>query len=181
MKGQIIVTHANKQRFCAADLYDAHHMQLRVSTLQFRSFGQRGSFWGQAETLRTFEDHSPVLAAVSEPGDGKVLVVDAGGSLRVGVMGDNLAAEAARNGWAGVVINGAIRDSVGIGGIDIGVKALGATARRGWNPSKGFRSCPVEIGNITVEPGEWVYCDEDAVMVSADFLEPGDIPPPTPE
>lgn len=169
------------QRFCAADLYDAHHDRLRVSTLQFRSFGKRGSFWGPAETLRTFEDHTPVLAAVSEPGHGKVLVVDAGGSLRVGVMGDNLAAEAARNGWAGVVINGVIRDSLGIGLIDIGVKALGATARRGWNPSEGLRGGAVEMGNLTVEPGAWIYCDEDAVMVSSDFLDPCEISAPKPE
>ena len=174
------MTNTANQRLCTADLYDAHPAQLRVSTLQFRSFGQRRSFWGLAETLRTFEDHNPVLAVVSEPGEGKVLVVDAGGSLRVGVMGDKIAEVAARNGWTGVVINGVIRDSIGIGAIDIGVKALGTTARRGWISTDGIHGDILEIGNVSVAPGEWVYCDEDAVMVSTEFLDPGKVSAPAP-
>ena len=175
------MNNAGNQRFCAADLYDAHHEQLRVSTLQFLSYGRRGSFWGRAETLRTFEDHTPVLAVVSEPGDGRVLVVDAGGSPRVGIIGGNLAAKAARNGWTGVVINGLIRDSVDISRVDIGIKALGATARRAWTPTEGVRGNTIEIGNLIIRPGEWIYCDEDAVMVSAEFLDPGTIPAAAPE
>ncbi|MCW1931048.1 ribonuclease E activity regulator RraA [Pararhodobacter zhoushanensis] len=171
------MTDADPQRFCAADLYDVHAASLRVCALQFRSFGQRGSFWGRAETLRTFEDHTPVLNAVSQPGAGRVLVVDAGGSLRVGVMGDRLAAIAQQNGWAGVVIHGAIRDSRGINALDIGVKAMGTTARRGWAPTQGTLGETLTLGEVSITPAEWVYCDEDAVMVSDRFLDPVGIAP----
>lgn len=160
------------QTLVTADLYDAHPQSLQVSTLQFRSFGQRPGFWGRVETLATFEDHTPVLDAVSTPGEGRVLVVDAGGSMRVGVMGDRLAAIAAANGWTGVVINGLIRDSAGINAVDIGVKALGTTARRGWDPRKGRRGTEVAFGGLTIAPGHWAYCDEDAVMISRDYLDP---------
>lgn len=160
------------QKFCAADVYDNFPDQLTLSSIEFRSFGTRASFWGPAETLRTFEDHTPVLAAVSQPGEGKVLVVDAGGSRRIGVMGDRLAALASVNGWAGVVIHGAIRDSVAINGIDIGVKALSATARRGWQPTEGIRGTTLDFGGMVIAPGDWIYCDPDAVMVSRDRLDP---------
>ncbi|WP_407495702.1 ribonuclease E activity regulator RraA [Pseudooceanicola sp. MF1-13] len=167
------MTRPEPQRFCAADLYDANPEALQVSTLQFRSFGKRASFWGMVETLKTFEDHTPVLATVSTPGHGRVLVVDAGGSMRIGVMGDRLAKIAATNGWAGVVINGLIRDSLEINAVDIGVKALGTTARRGWTATEGQRSLPLEFGAIRVEPGNWAYCDEDAVMIAGTRLDPG--------
>jgi regulator of ribonuclease activity A len=154
-----------------ADIYDAHHETLQVCNLQFRSFGKRAFFYGQAETLKTFEDHTPVLKAVSEPGNRRVLVVDAGGSLRVGVMGDRLAEIAAANDWAGVVINGAIRDSVGIDRLDIGVKALGVTARRGWQPTPGERGVPLTFGDIAAKSGDWIYADADAVLVSPGPLD----------
>ena len=168
------MTHTRLPQVATADLYDAHPDSLQVSTLQFRSFGQRRSFWGQAETLATFEDHTPVLGA------GRVLVVDAGGSLRVGVMGDRLAAIAADNGWAGVVINGLIRDSAGINAVDIGVKALGTTARRGWTPTEGQRGIEIGFGDLRIAPGDWVYCDEDAVMVSGVRLDPDEAHAPAP-
>ena len=129
------------------------------------------AFCGRIETLRTFEDHTPVLDAVSEPGNGRVLVVDAGGSLRIGVMGDRLAEIAARNGWAGAIINGAIRDSVGIDGLSFGVKALGATARRSWQPTRGDRGLTANFGGVDFIAGQWIYADRDAVIVSADPLD----------
>ncbi len=168
------------QTLVTADLYDAHPQSLQVSTLQFRSFGQRPSFWGPVETLATFEDHTPVRDTVSTPGEGRVLVVDAGGSLRVGVMGDRLAAIAAANGWVGVVINGLIRDSAGINAVDIGVKALGTTARRGWDPTKGRRGIEITFGGLTIAPGDWAYCDADSVMVSKVYLDPAALTTPTP-
>lgn len=157
-------------QICTADLYDAFHPRVSVCTLQFRSFGRHVGFSGRIETLRSFEDHTPVLKALSEPGEGHVLVVDGGGSLRVGVMGDRLAEIAACNGWSGAVINGAIRDSVGIAGLAIGVKALGTTARRNWQATLGERGQILSFGDVDFVPGHWIYADQDAVIVSAEPL-----------
>jgi regulator of ribonuclease activity A len=149
-----------------ADLYDAYHSQLDVCELQLRSYGRRRSFFGECATLRVFEDHSPVLSLVQQQGRGRVLVVDGGGSVRVGVMGDRVAEIAAQNGWAGAVIFGAIRDSNGINDLDFGVKALAATARRSWQTSEGFSGVALSFGSTKFEPGMWVYADTDSVLVS---------------
>jgi regulator of ribonuclease activity A len=149
-----------------ADLYDAHHSKLNVCELQFRSYGRRKSFFGECVTLKAFEDHSPILSAVQGEGRGRILVVDGGGSTRVGMMGDRVAEIAIQNGWAGAVIFGAIRDSGGIDELDFGVKALGATARRSWLKSEGFSGIPLGFGSVTFETGMWVYADADSVLVS---------------
>lgn len=149
-----------------ADLFDRYHETLEVCDLQFRSFGRLPTVAGPCSTLSAFEDHTPVLQALAEPGNGRVLVVDAGGSLRVGVMGDRLAGIGATNGWAGVIINGAIRDSVGIDRLAITVKALGTTARRGWAPSAGSRDTVLQFGGAVFRPGHWIYADQDCVIVS---------------
>ena len=98
-------------------------------------------------------------------------MVDGGGSLQVGLMGDKLAEIAVRNGWAGVVINGAIRDSVGIDGLEIGVKALATAARRSWVATQGQRRSTLTFGDIVVKPGYWVYADRDAILVSSAPLD----------
>ncbi len=149
-----------------ADLFDAHPDAVRVCEVQFRSFGRHDGFAGPCSTVSTFEDHRPVLKAVESDGLGRVLVVDGRGSLRVGLMGDRLAGIAASNGWIGVVINGVIRDSVGIDGLDIGVKALGTTARRSDAPTQAARDEPVSFGAVTFSPGDWVYADRDCVIVA---------------
>jgi regulator of ribonuclease activity A len=153
-----------------ADLYDQYHEQVQVCELQFRSFGQRLSFFGPCSTVSTFEDHTPVLKALEAQGGGRVLVVNAQGSLRIGVMGDRLAGLGATNGWTGIVINGAIRDSVGIGELDLGVKALGVTARRGWTPGPAAWDVPLQFGSVTIKPGDWIYADQDSVLVSEHSL-----------
>lgn len=160
-----------------ADLYDRYHEVLEVCDLQFRSFGCRPTVSGPCSTLSTFEDHTPVLQALSESGDGRVLVVDGGGSLRVGIMGDRLAGVGAANGWAGVIINGAIRDSAGIEQLDLAVKALGTTARRGWTPSSGARGTVLQFGGAIFRPGHWVYADRDCVIVSPYPLDLASPPP----
>ncbi len=154
-----------------ADIYDVHHASLEVCELPFRSFGQRRSFFGPCSTLTTFEDHKPVLAALQEAGRNRVLVVDGKGSLRVGLMGDRLAEIGANNGWAGLVINGAIRDSAGIDKLAIGVKALGTTARRGWTPGSSERDVPLLLGVAKFAPGDWVYADPDCVIASRAELD----------
>ena len=154
-----------------ADLFDQYHEALDVCELQFRSFGRVSTGFGPCSTLSTFEDHTPVLRALSEPGNGRVLVVDAGGSLRVGVMGDRLASTGVTNGWAGVIINGAIRDSAGIDQLDLFVKAIGTTARRSWTPTASQRDTVLQFGGAIFTPGHWVYADRDCVIVSPRSLD----------
>lgn len=147
-----------------ADLSDANPDSTHVCNLQFRSFGTRVHFYGRCFPLRVDEDHRPVDEVVSQPGDGRVLVVDSNASLRIGVMGDRLAKIAVANGWAGVVVHGAIRDSAAINQIDIGVKALGVTALRGREARPSQKGVPVTFGGITFDANTWVYCDEDSVL-----------------
>lgn len=154
-----------------ADLYDLHHASVEVIDLQFRSFGRVETFFGPCATLSVFEDHTPVLAMLATPGEGRILAVDAGGSLRVGVMGDRLAAQGVANGWRGVVVAGAIRDSLGIDALDLGVRALGTTARRGWSPSPSAAGGPIRLGGALVREGDWLYADRDAVLVARGALD----------
>ena len=153
-----------------ADLYDEHGEQLQVLDAQFRSFGRVRAFAGPAATLRSFENHHPVRAFVEEPGEGRVLVVDGEGSLRCGLMGDLLAEIAIRNGWVGAVILGAVRDSRGMGKLDFGVKALGTTARRAAHAIPGERQVTLTMAGAIIQPGDWVYADEDAVLISREKL-----------
>ena len=154
-----------------ADLYDAHPDLVRVCETQFRSYGGLSSFSGPCDTLATFEDHAPVLRALERPGLGRILVVDGQGSLRIGLMGDRLAGIAVKNGWGGVILNGAIRDTAGIDALPLGVKALGATARKNWQATLGTPDMPVHFGGITFLPGDWIYADRDCVVVSAEKLQ----------
>src|SRR5690606_22927872 len=126
-----------------AEIHDAHPDEVAVCDVQFRSFGRRLAFAGPCATLKVHEDHRRAKGLVPAPGEGRVLVVDAGGSLRVGIMGDMMAEAASRNGWAGAVIFGAIRDSVAIDALDFGVKALGTTARRSHLDLGGVVGVPV--------------------------------------
>lgn len=149
-----------------ADLYDAHHAELAVVDIQFRCFGRVATFFGPCATLRTYHDHTPVRDMLARPGEGRVLVVDGHGSLTVGVMGDRLAESGVRNGWRGVVIAGAIRDSAGIDALEIGVRALGTTARRGWEPGLATLGQPLHLGGAAIREGDWIYADRDCVLVA---------------
>jgi len=147
-----------------ADISDANADSTQVCNLQFRNFGKRLRFHGRCYPLCVHEDHRPVDEVVSQSGEGQVLVVDAGASLRIGVLGDRLAGIAAANGWAGVVIFGAIRDSTAINQIDIGVKALGVTALRSREAQPSQKGDAVMFGGISFDRNTWVYCDEDSVL-----------------
>jgi regulator of ribonuclease activity A len=120
-----------------------------------------------------FEDHVPVRELLSEKGEGQVLVVDGDGSLRIGIVGDKMAAKAVANGWVGLIVFGAIRDSADISQLALGVMALGTTARRAWTDTRGARDVPVTIGGACFESGNWVYADRDAVLVSPKELTVG--------
>lgn len=150
-----------------ADLSDEHGDALQACRLQLRSFGGRTRFEGRAVTVRCRDDNAPVRAAVAEPGRGRVLVVDGGGSLATALVGDVLAGRAAANGWAGVVVHGAVRDVVALGGLDIGVLALGTTPRRGADAGPGERDVDLAIGGVVVRPGAMVHADEDGLLVQA--------------
>jgi regulator of ribonuclease activity A len=132
----------------------------------FSDFGGRLSFHGPAHTLKLHEDNSLVRAALEQPGDGKVLVVDGGGSERCALLGDQLAALGVENGWAGVIVYGCIRDSEAIMEMDIGVKALSTHPKKSEKRGIGLEGIPVSFAGVTIRPGDMVYADSDGILVS---------------
>ncbi|XOV88587.1 MAG: ribonuclease E activity regulator RraA [Pseudomonadota bacterium] len=152
------------------DLCDAHPDLVRVVTPMFRNFGGRRWFGGEITTIKCFEDNSLVADLVDTPGDGKVLVVDGGGSLRCGLLGDNLALKAAENGWEGIVIYGCIRDVDTIRGIDLGVQALAANPLKSVKRNVGLRDEVLHFGGQQFVPGEYLYADNNGMLVSATAL-----------
>ena len=161
----------NLPSFATCDLCDAHEEDtsgnFRVLPPVFRDFGRPGRFCGAVVTLRSVEDNSRVREAVNLPGEGRVLVVDGAGSVRRALVGGNLALAAARNGWAGIVVNGAVRDLAELAVAGIGVKALALMPLRSVKRHEGLRDVPVEIQGVWVRPGDWLYADEDGIVVSA--------------
>ena len=149
-----------------ADLCDENGDRVQVCEPVFHAFGGRRAFHGPISTIRCFEDNSRVKEAVESPGHGKVLVVDGGGSRRRALLGDKLGEAAVRNGWAGVIIHGCIRDSAELGRMDLGVRALGTIPLRSDKRGEGERDVPVRFAGVTFRPGEFVYVDEDGVIVS---------------
>jgi regulator of ribonuclease activity A len=148
------------------DLSDAHP-DAQVCDPVFRDFGGRKAFHGPIQTLKIFEDNALVRSALETPGQGQVLVVDAGASMRCAVLGGNLGQLAVKNGWAGVVVNGCIRDAEEIGALPVGVKALATHPRKS---EKGLHSAHkdrvVAFAGVTFRPGAWLYADADGIVVS---------------
>ncbi|MDA0822974.1 MAG: ribonuclease E activity regulator RraA [Proteobacteria bacterium] len=153
-----------------ADLYDDHGEALRVLAPLFRDFGGILSFEGFVSTLKVHEDNFLVRSALEEDGQGRVLVVDGGGSLRCALVGDNLAALGARNNWAGIVVFGCIRDSVPISEIKIGVKALATNPRKSVKKGAGDRDISVRFADVEISPGDYLYADPDGVVVAKNKL-----------
>jgi len=152
--------------FKTADLFDRYEDCVRVCEPLFRDFGGKRRFAGLAVTLKCFEDNTQVKAALAEPGAGRVLVVDAGGSLRCAMLGDLIAASAVANGWEGVVLHGCVRDSAEISAMPLGVKALATNPRKSVRRGEGQRDLPVTFAGVTFRPGDWIYSDEDGVLVA---------------
>ncbi len=148
-----------------ADLMDADDA-LASCSIQFRHFGRRARFAGRIETVRCRHDNALIRTVLGESRPGSVLVVDGGGSLESALVGDRLAALAVANGWAGLVVHGAIRDSVAIDGLEIGVRALGTNPRRSAKAGHGERGVEVEFGGVRFVPGHYLYGDEDGLVVS---------------
>lgn len=157
--------------FKTADLCDHFSDTVQIGEEPFGDFGGRAPFHGTIETIKAFEDNSLVREAVGEPGNGKVLVVDGGGSMRRAMLGDMLAAKAVKNGWSGILINGCIRDSADIGEMDLGVKALGTHPCKTEKRGLGDRNVTVRFVGVTFEPGHYLYADEDGFIVSEAPLE----------
>jgi regulator of ribonuclease activity A len=147
-----------------ADILDEHGDAAAVCLLQFRSFG-RPDFSGQVTTVECPEDNVLLRRQLEEPGDGRVLVVDGGGSLRCALLGDNIARLALGNGWAGVVVNGCVRDSAVLSGLELGVKALGTSPRPSRKEGVGATDVPITFGGITFTPGALLYADGDGVAL----------------
>lgn len=147
------------------DLYDRFEKTARVADPVFRDFGGRCKFSGPAVTVKCFEDNSRVKELLGTPGRGKVLVVDGGGGLRAALMGDLIAKDAVKNGWAGVVIHGCVRDAAVLATLDLGIKALAAIPRKTVRNGEGQKDLPVTLAGIRVNPGDLVFADEDGVLV----------------
>ena len=156
--------------FATCDLCDAHEDDppgaFRVLPPLLRDFGALRPFSGPVATVRCLEDNSRVREAVNSPGLGRVLVVDGGGSVRRALVGGNLAQAAARNGWVGLVVYGAVRDAVELAGC-LPVKALALMPMRSVKRGEGQVGMPVEIAGVPVQPGDWLYADADGIVVSA--------------
>ena len=150
-----------------ADLVDDIGAEVRSCDVQFRQFGARTQFAGPVSTVRCFEDNALLKSVLSEPGAGRVLVIDGAGSLHTALVGDVIADLARANGWSGLVVYGAIRDAATLRGIDIGIKALGTNPRKSTNTGAGERDVTVELGGVTFVPGDIAHSDDDGIVIVA--------------
>lgn len=149
------------------DLCDKYGDELRVmEPIGFRSFGGRDEFHGQIETVKCYEDNTFVRAALENDGTDRVLVVDGGGSNRCALLGDNIADLAHKNHWNGIIVYGCIRDSIAVSTIDIGIIALGTNPKKSGKDRQGTANIMVSFAGVDFIPGEFVYVDEDGVVVS---------------
>ena len=154
-----------------ANLCDAYPHDLQIVAPIFSDYGGVRAFSGLISTVKVFEDNVLLRTALEEPGAGRVLVVDGGGSLRCALIGDQIATLAQQNGWQGIIINGAIRDVNALEKIAVGIKALAAyplkSAKNGW----GERDVAVRFAGVIFEPGAWLAGDHDGIVVSATSLD----------
>ena len=153
--------------FKTADLFDAHTAEVHVALPGLRHYGGRTRFAGRICTVKAFEDNLAVRQQIDEPGEGRVMVIDGGASLRAALIGDVLAKRALDQGYAGFVINGAVRDTVECARMDIGVMALAANPTRPQKKGFGERGIPVAFAGVKFTAGEWLYADEDGILVCA--------------
>lgn len=154
------------QAIINADLWDAHSDQLQYIDLPFSTYGQYDNFYGQVLTLKLHEDNTFVRKALSDPGKGRVLVVDGGGSKRCALVGDNLAQLAIDNGWAGIVVYGCIRDSKQINQMPIGIKALGCCPVKSIKRNVGLLGELLQLAGVAIQTGDYLYADADGILVS---------------
>ena len=157
-------------KFVLPDLCDQYGDSLRVLSPMLKNFGGNNCFHGKISTIKCHEDNSFVADAVREEGDGSVLVVDGGGSLRCALLGDNLAAIAASNSWAGIIVFGCVRDVVALKDITLGIQAIAPHPMKSVKRQVGLRDVEVSFGGVSFIPGQYVYADDNGVIVSEDEL-----------
>jgi len=152
--------------FTTADLCDEFPEAVRIADPGFTDYGGIRKFGGPIETLRVFEDNSLVSETLGTPGQGRVLVIDGGGSLRTALVGGRLAGLAHANGWAGLIVNGSVRDSLELRQIQLGVRALSTSPLRSQKQGRGDRGGKVTFAGVIFSPTEFLYADEDGIVVS---------------
>ncbi|MGW0037897.1 ribonuclease E activity regulator RraA [Gordonia sp. NPDC003376] len=150
-----------------ADLVDEIGADVRSCDTQFTQYGGVREFVGPVTTVRCFQDNALLKSILGESNPGGVLVIDGDASVHTALVGDLIAELGRSNGWVGIIANGAIRDSKAIGGMEIGVKALGTNPRKSTKTGAGERDVPLEIGGITFVPGDIAYSDDDGIVLVA--------------
>jgi len=158
-------------KYVTPDLCDAYPELVQVVEPMFNNFGGVDSFGGEIVTIKCFEDNSLLKETANKPGRGKVIVVDGGGSLRRALLGDLIAESAVKNGWEGFVIYGCIRDVDAICEMNIGVQALDTIPLKTEKQGVGDLNIPITFGGVTFNPGEYVYADNNGVIVSSEPLK----------
>ena len=153
-------------KFVLPDLWDQYGDSLRVLSPMLKNFGGNNCFHGKISTIKCHEDNSFVADAVREEGGGSVLVVDGGGSLRCALLGDNLASIAASNSWSGIIIFGCVRDVVALKDISLGIQAIAPHPMKSVKRQVGLRDVEVSFGGVSFIPGQYVYADDNGVIVS---------------
>ncbi|ODJ91896.1 ribonuclease activity regulator protein RraA [Pseudomonas viridiflava] len=152
--------------YLTPDLCDAYPDLIQIVEPMFSNFGGRDSFGGQIVTLKCFEDSSLVKEQIALDGKGKVLVVDGGGSLRCAMLGDMVAEQASKNGWEGLLIYGCVRDVDMLAQTDLGVQALASHPKKSEKRGIGELNVPVTFGGVTFKPGDYLYADNNGVIIS---------------
>ena len=150
-----------------ADLVDDIGDGVRSCDTQFGQFGGRTEFAGPISTVRCFQDNALLKSVLSEPGAGRVLVIDGSGSLHTALVGDVIAELGRSNGWSGLIINGAVRDAATLRTLDIGIKALGTNPRKSAKSGAGERDVVISIGGVDFVPGDLAFSDDDGIVVTA--------------
>lgn len=156
--------------YATTDLSDKYDGDLRHLAPGYQDYGGRFRFHGPVKTLLTQDDNTKVRAAVEQAGDGHVLVVDGGGSMQCALFGGNLAQLAAQNGWAGIVIHGCVRDRAELAAEAVGIKALASHPKKSQKNDGGTYDVPLTFGGVTIAPGDWLYADEDGVLIADQAL-----------
>jgi len=156
--------------FKTTDLCDDHSDSLQICDIEFRSFGKQTCFSGKVETVNVFEDNVLLVEALENVPEGSVIVVDGGGSKRCALLGDRLAGIAQSRKLAGVIINGYVRDSAELAKMNVGILALGTYPLKSKKAGTGERNSILQFGGVDWKPGEYVYADEDGVIISKQSL-----------